>query len=132
MMTMNLKCLLGSVNIVRKVVLFAVSEYVITKSGLATLIYIYIHTHIMICTHRCVCVYVCMCVCACILYSMPVLMWFKDGNWEPLWTVLPKPPSMCKGLLKCVCKKSCKNKPFKWPKIGIICKALYHCDCVST
>ena len=58
--------------------------------------------------------------------------WKKDANdrWTPLWTVLPQISQSCQELLKCGCKKGCKQN-CTCQKAGLRCTGLCFCcgDC---
>lgn len=56
---------------------------------------------------------------------------FDTGKWKPFWTSLPEASSMCRELLKCGCKKSCRTKRCKCHKAGLKCTALCNCVCTS-
>ena len=45
--------------------------------------------------------------------------WKKiDGGWEPYWTTLPEATQVCRELIRCGCKKSCRGRfsitPISW------------------
>lgn len=52
-----------------------------------------------------------------------------NGQWKPLWTILPEASFTCQEL-KCQCKKDCKTKRCKCKNAGIKCTAL--CLCKDT
>lgn len=54
---------------------------------------------------------------------------FSDGKWEPLWSNNPEASRVCRELLKCACKKTCRTKRCKCWKEGLQCTALCNCGC---
>ena len=54
--------------------------------------------------------------------------WERDakGDWHPLWSRLPEAGKFCQELLRCGCKKGCKQN-CKCCKAGLKCTALCSC-----
>lgn len=57
--------------------------------------------------------------------------WTKDmGEWQPVWTTLPKAATSCAELIRCSCKKGYTGR-CKCSKAALKCTALCFCagDC---
>lgn len=55
--------------------------------------------------------------------------WDQDGDtWKIKWTTLPPISASCQELIKCSCKKGCKQR-CKCFRSGLTCTALCSCDC---
>ena len=54
--------------------------------------------------------------------------WQKNtsNKWTPLWTLLPQISQSCQELLKCGCKKGCKQN-CNCQKVGLKCTGLCFC-----
>ena len=55
---------------------------------------------------------------------------FNDKTWQPVWSALDEASKACRELLKCACKKGCKNLRCRCAKAGLKCTALCKCPCV--
>ena len=50
----------------------------------------------------------------------------QPSEWEVCWTTLPKATKACRELLRCRCKKDCRNQ-CKCLKTALQCTAFCHC-----
>ena len=55
--------------------------------------------------------------------------WVREGDhWKPVWTTKEDASKALNKLIKCGCKKGCKEKRCKCKKAGLTCTALCLCD----
>ena len=52
-----------------------------------------------------------------------------DGQWTPVWSELPEAADICKELVRCGCKKTCRN-PCSCCRASLPCAEL--CACAGT